>query len=611
MDNKRLKRLLSLLLNETSYTPARMLAAELNLSTKTIRNLIKDSSTLLQNIGATIEIKSGYGFKLTITDHPKFETFMFDRNEKLPDNSDERVDYILQKLLANGYHKLAQFEKSLYIARNTLSSDIRKLENILSSYNLQIVRKVRHGIKLDGTENDIRQLLTEKTAVPPEMQTQVSQYMQIVLDRHKFNVSDYAYQGLLLYICVAIQRISQNFNLSENLHIYEEMHNRQEFTIASELAALLCENFTISFSNAEIAYLAANFAGKKMRNNNNKITPRMNIIIEEMLEEVYRAFNINLSNDLELKISLCQHCTALEIRVRYNLKVHNPLLNEMRQQHSLAYQMAIQACSVVAKHFGKPVDDSEIGYIAFNFGLALERRNSTINKKNILLVCSTGTGSAKLLEYKYRNEFGSQIDNLSTCSVAELATADFSQIDYIISTVKLNDDFPVPHLQVQYFLTESDHCAIRTMLTGDAKALDYYNRNLFISQLQAENRTEVIKKMCNHIAKYVEIPPKFYESVMQRDAAASTEFGNMVAMPHPSELLTATTFVCVAILEKPIIWKEKPVQVVFLVSVQTQQNRDLQPFYNLTAKFLLSEESINKLIKTPDFDSLTKLLLNC
>ena len=139
---------------------------------------------------------------------------------------------------------------------------------------------------------------------------------------------------------------------------------------------------------------------------------------------------------------------------------------------------------------------------------------------------------------------------------------------------------------------------------------NYYNSNLFSANIKGNDREEIIKNICENIKKYIDIPDNFYDSVLKRESLSETDFGNLVAIPHPFEILTDTTFVYVAILEKPIIWYKNNVQVVFLISVSNNKDDNLQKFYQYTVDFLLNEESVIKLLENKTFDNLMCLLKN-
>ena len=94
----------------------------------------------------------------------------------------------------------------------------------------------------------------------------------------------------------------------------------------------------------------------------------------------------------------------------------------------------------------------------------------------------------------------------------------------------------------------------------------------------------------------------------KRDALAATSFGGLVAMPHPWKAVSKDTFVCLAILDKPVQWGEAKVQVVFLVSIADDATAKLQKFYQVVAQLMVDEACICKLIAERRFEVLLGLL---
>ena len=68
----------------------------------------------------------------------------------------------------------------------------------------------------------------------------------------------------------------------------------------------------------------------------------------------------------------------------------NPILQDIKREYPLAYEMATQACSVLQDVSPNPIKEDEIGYIAVSFALALERQKAKEwAPKNILIVCAS------------------------------------------------------------------------------------------------------------------------------------------------------------------------------------------------------------------------------
>ena len=210
-----------------------------------------------------------------------------------------------------------------------------------------------------------------------------------------------------------------------------------------------------------------------------------------------------------------------------------------------------------------PVSDDEAGYLALAFALALERRRARQSRpKNIMIVCASGRGSARLLAMRCREEFGPQLGTIKTCDVSRVAGADFSQIDYVFTTVPLPVAVPVPVRAVGYFLDARDVAGVQELFHASeraaARASQWFDPRLFMPHLAATTRDEVIAALCERAASVMPLTGDVAGLVRQREESAPTSFGNLVAMPHPLVSVTGRTFVCAACLDEPVDWRASP-----------------------------------------------------
>jgi len=295
-----------------------------------------------------------------------------------------------------------------------------------------------------------------------------------------------------------------------------------------------------------------------------------------------------------------------------NLK--NPLLRDVKEKFCLSYAMASSGVTVLNEYFQVLLSEDEIAYFAFAFALALERKKTEIQKKNILLVCSSGRGSAKLLQYKYQNSFKDYINNITVCDVGSLFKIDFTNYDYIFTTVPITVAVPIPILEVQYFLDDKDIVNVKKVLTSEktSQVGHYYKKEMFLPHLKFRTKEEVLRCMCHFVMEEKKLPEEFYESVLKRERLAKTAFGNMVAMPHVYKAISEETFVCVGILDEPVDWGGQKVRAVFLVSIANKDHTsvELQRFYQMTAAFLLSQKQIQNLVKKQDYEAFIKAMIS-
>lgn len=619
MKSKYIKEILSIL-SADSYITAEKLAKELNVSEKTVRIKIQELNNELEKTGVKIISKPRYGYTLLCDDSKDIKAIDFNTN--IVNDFEYRTKYIFEYLINNEeYIKSDALSEALDISKTTLTNTLKMIEDNIKYYNIKIDRRPNYGIKLIGNEFDIRNCIIDyylKQQSYDDKYTNKS-LENLVIDFIKDNdikLSEINLENFILYISVSIERIKNNKVIKDYDEDVLKDIKKEELELAEKLAKILEENDNIKIDNIEVIFIAVHIASKSLlissENSNFIIQNKLDNIVQKMLDLIFNNLKIDLRNNLNLRLLLNHHMIPLDIRIRYNVLQKNPMLCDIKTNYGLAYLIASEANTVLKSYYNKDIPDDEIGYLALLFQIALEENKEKRNKINILIVCGSGKTISKLLMYKYKKEFGEYIDNIYTTDLIMLKDFDFSKINYIFSTVPITFKVPIPIIHIGLFLETNDIINVKNVLELSENNFlnNYYNSNLFSANIKGNDREEIIKNICENIKKYIDIPDNFYDSVLKRESLSETDFGNLVAIPHPFEILTDTTFVYVAILEKPIIWYKNNVQVVFLISVSNNKDDNLQKFYQYTVDFLLNEESVIKLLENKTFDNLMCLLKN-
>jgi lichenan operon transcriptional antiterminator len=99
-------------------------------------------------------------------------------------------------------------------------------------------------------------------------------------------------------------------------------------------------------------------------------------------------------------------------------------------------------------------------------------------------------------------------------------------------------------------------------------------------------------------------------SIFERESASPTEIGNLVAIPHPMVNNTAISSISVLVLDKPIIWVDHHVQVIFLISIAKSEFYFWEPIFLKLFKYLVKENGIKKIINQPNYDDFIKNFQN-
>ena len=619
MKSKYIKELLSIISNE-SYITAEMLAKKLQISEKTVRIKIAELNKELENTGIRVVSKARYGYILECDNHKDVSNINL--NAHIFNDFEYRLKYIFEHLINNNntYIKSDNLINALDISKTTLTNTLKIIEDNIKYYNLKIERKPNYGIKLVGKEFDIRnciidyylkQQIYDKKYINKTIEDLVIDFIK----KNDIKLSEVNLENFILYISVSIERIKENKNISDynDDNILKDV-KKEELKLAKKLANILEKELDIKLNDIETIFIAIHIASKSLLVNteNYIIQNKLDNVVQDMLDLIYGNLKIDLRDNLNLRLLLNHHMIPLDIRIRYNVLQKNPMLSDIKTNYSLAYLIASEANTVLKTYYNKEISDDEIGFLALLFQIALEENNEKRKKLNILIVCGSGKTTSKLLMHKYKKEFYDYIENIYTTDLIMLKDFDFSKVDYIFSTVPIVVQVPVPIVHIGLFLETNDIIKVKNVLDLSENDFlnNYYDKKLFSTNIEGNNREEIIKNICKNIKKYIDIPDNFYDLVMKRESLSETDFGNLVAIPHPFEIVTDKTFVFVAILEKPIIWYKNNVQVVFLVSISNERDDNLKKFYQYTVDFLLNEKNVIKLIENKSFENLMYLLKN-
>ena len=615
------------LLQRGGYRTAAQLAELLGVSEKTVRTRIKELGEDLKSHGARLESKARYGYRLVIDSQAEFEAYLNHGEQTyVPETGQERNEYLLAYLLWHqDYIRIEDLGEFLYVSKTTLSASLKSVEAILRRYHLTLERRPNYGIRVAGEEFDVRHLITDYyikrnglTGLDPAHQQEEIEYLAKRLGErmmaYEIHLSELAFQNFVDYVYVAWKRMRYGHYLSMEKESLPEMGIKEK-TFIHELMTVMREERRINYTKDEENYLLLYLAGKRMIGN--VVENDSNFIIREqtdrltlaMMDVVNQEFHIDFRSNFDLRMTLNQHLVPLDVRIRYGIPLKNPMLEEIREKYSLAYQISLEAVRVLKEQYHREISQDEIGYFALIFELALEK-NRVEELSDILVVCSTGKGSSRLLKYKYEQEFSDYLRNIYVCDLLELESFDFTKVDYIFTTVPITREVPVPIVEVGIFLGHEDIQKVSsTLRRGKSDFLrKYYRPKRFLTGHFGDTKEEILKELCDIIARQEQVDDNFYDLVLERESYAQMEYGNQITMPHPNAIASEETFVYVVVLDRAVVWNRLPVRVVLLTSVGKQSDEDRQRFYDTAARFVLNKSAVDSLLARPEYDVFMKLL---
>ena len=613
------------ILRENSYTTSDQLAGILGVSDKTAMAQVRLVSREGEKNGFRIESKRGYGYTLKITDEQHFQTYMQGKmaeQKGLDQTLEERVYYVALLILnQESYIKWDEVCDRLYISKSTLNLIMRQVKKLYLQYGLTIHGKPYYGVKVEGGELDCRRCFAcclqncrtyADLIFTPEDKVAVEEALSKAFVNASFDLTEISRTSLVEYLMIAVVRIRQNRWLTGKAKDPDQL-DTEYGELARKIAVGLENRFSILFSEAEIDYIAVQLSCKqklkRFGTHNMVLNGQTQDLAMDMINRIAELFQIDFSADLELKVNLCSHLVPLLNRLAYNFWDENPLKMDIRREYPFAYEMATVAVSVIYEQYRKKVNEDEISYLATIFALALERRKKQ-KKKNVLLVCDHGQGTTELLKLRLEEEFKDTIGRIRSCTSGELEGINYLNIDYVFTTVEIQNQIPVPILELSPLLTRADMKELKRRLQQNKELrLDrYFCKDLFLPSICLESKEQVLKQMCDQIVALGYDSADLFDRVMEREKYGQTTYSHCVAIPHPIRRQADRHYVCVGILEKPILWDKQEIGLVFLFSLA--KSADLDAFYKAMGEVLTSPNLVREPTGMKNYDDFIKYIEN-
>jgi len=634
--SSRQKDILFLLSESKEPVTSDWMAKELGVSDRTIRNEIKLMQDNTESCGTIIDSIRGKGYVLNIVNPTLFSNTIHehsnDKKKKGDDFADKntRVLYILKRLfLEKDSIKLENFTDELFISMSTLNNDLKVVKEILDKYNLKLINRPHYGSKVHGDEYMKRLCLSnfllsrnQETFLKEDSlqlidQTLLKKIKEIIIQKvikYKIDISDISLENLATHIAIACRRIQEGFVIEESIDVLVEEYPFEKI-VADEIIGKVEEFIGLTFPNAEINYIIVHLLGTKLLHKRELVEfskfDEAGTIINEMIERLRAELNWDFRQDREFIQALTLHIRPAMNRLRNKMSIRNPLLNDIKRKYPAAFEGAILASKCIEEYLGMEVVEDEIAYISLHIGVALERLEIEKKKrKKAIIVCASGVGSAKLLYYRLQNRFEQELEIIDTINYYNLSSYDLTDMELIISTIPIKEDFGIPVQVVNTFLEDKDIRSIQDHLKAASyKVGNYLDASRIYLQLDLQDKESIIEFLSKELYKLNLVPADYMNLVLEREDIAPTSYGNLVAVPHPLVPVTQETFWTVCTLKNPVQWNEQQmVQFVCLLNIKEGTHSELDGMFKKLISIIENKAIVQKIIKSKEANELIELL---
>lgn len=609
------------ILKDGKYHTSLELADILNISDRTCRKYIKILSEILIKKNVEIESKPRFGYLLKDNNISENELF-HNEVKKIPNSANDRLIYLINKLISEDrYIKLFDVSEEIYTSSKTLSQDLKKVSELLENYNLFLERKPYYGIRLQGNEIDIRNFyidVLEKRLNENDIEddvklkiVEIAENISINFRGKNIKISDISLQNLAISFYVTLNRIDKNYLIEDIIENEDELFKVKKGEIKACINDLKnIFNLKKDMSERDVDYLTIRFMTTETMTYSsikNLDVKDIQKLIEDIFFYINVTFKIDLSNDEMLYKNLYTHLIALVIRLRFGIKIQNPLIDDIKKNIPFEYNLSQYVCSRIGEKYSKELSEDEVGYIAVILHMAKEI-NKRNRKKNILLICPSGRGISKFLTYTFKNSFSEYLNEINACGLSDLKYINLDEIDIVFSLVddKLNINKPV--YKIKYFLNSDDLENIKKILDDNKEYVNsIFTKELFFHFEEEINKKDLISFVSNKFKEYIKFNDDLESLIIEREKLGMTEISEDVAIPHPIHVIPSVNKIAVCLLDKSIKWINNEVKIVLFMLINNS-NGENEKIYKLLTKVVNDKKIIDKILKNPIYENYINIL---
>lgn len=582
--NTRALSIIKILLNSVEPVSSLALSQEIGCSTKTIQNEIKEVNKELKNC-EIVSIR-GIGYKI--------EGNLDDIDIKNSDLYDyDRVEYIIKKIINisstdKDTIKLEDLADSMYVSLSTVKNDLKEVKKILNEYNLKISSKHKQGICIEASEEDIIKFIINysnkvdnslniKDFLNNNIIENLFSIKKILLDTLSYEnmiLTDNEFKNIVNYISIYLSR--NNTNQSDFIKEYIKKYKSKKEKPISEDEQLLIRK-----------------------------------AIKEFCRDLNIATSINLSHDKIFEECLFNHICNLYKRADLGINQYEITAGEIKLKYPFAFELGKIAKKTIEKNLNMEISEDEVENIALHIGGALERIDKRDEKKvyRTIIVCTSGVGTSMLIKSKLENIFKGKLEIIKVIPSYLIDYVNVLDIDFVISTVEVNLE-NVNVIKVSPMLTDKEIKLIEKYIETENVYIDLDIQNLFSSELffndiKAETRSQVIDIMSKKLVEKGYIDDTMRQSYFERETIATTEIGNMVAIPHGAKGEVYENKVAIGILKEPISWEVGKVRLVIMLALDKEKILDYEEVFS---KIYKRVDSIAKVISICENKSYEKFI---
>ncbi|MBF0713738.1 PRD domain-containing protein [Gemella sp. GH3] len=589
-DNRTLKILN--ILEESFSVQEKYLIDVLKVSLKTIQNEIKDLNHMFQGVAYIKQDKLNYTlYIINIEEYIKIKSKIYEMYTNF-DSSKVRLVYIFKKLIeSKKSYLIDDLAFEMMVSRTTLNNDIKKLKSIIVDYDLSIIGRSNKGIKLQGTEKDIRLFI-------------LSNIYNYQYKENIFSVEDLQYIDQLLinydidfkiksefikYLTVSIDRTANDFKLNLANEEYKELLDFYVSDFIDDIFSYIYKKYDIELSIDDKKFVTICFATMNVptKINKNNISPyyyeKYSFLVQDIFTKIREEYGIDIDIS-EIMEEFIYHIYFLMQRQRYGIRYKNNMKEMIKEKYLMSYKIAQIASKVIEDKYGYIISEDEICYLSIYFETFISKINFEAENISVLVITNSGPAFRELIVRQIKSLFTRDI-------LIDVATPyEEKDLDYytlIISTIKmdfktktsvilqneiLDLDYLSKEINFLKYIGKMNMPLIRGM---ESILLSSISEETFFIADSTKSYTENLYDMIEILSNKSLVDDKFLDRIIERGKKSSMIFSKNIAFPHTFNYKFEDKLLIAIGISKDGFADNKDLKIIFLAAIPENSSNSM------------------------------------
>lgn len=490
----------------------------------------------------------------------------------------ERQDYILLILMFNKNQTLTTLSDTLFISKNTILADLKKLKKNLHDKKIQLEYSRKTGYSLLGNEVEIRKLaitllkgIVEDSIVFHTIQEVLKIDRKLIqMIENKISslekelavfFSETKVIQLSYVIYMGILRANQGTTIKMD---WVEKYVDQ--SIYQKIYAVFSDFLPDQNKQNELQFITIQILSTNTIQNS--ISQKDQTLMHAICQSVATFERLSITQidkREELCSSLYQHLIPASYRIKFGVPDSNPLAKQIIREYAYFHKLVSASVQPIEKMLQMYFPEQELVYLTIIFLSFLKEEVRELNvKKTALVVCMHGVSVSRLLLENLKELFP-QIHFSRFMSLREFYE-ESPIADFVFSTVYL--DTKQQTFMIKHFLNEQEKRELKQKVENELSGAESAN-------LPAMVNTD---KLMDLIQQYGSIADKDHLETALNNYFSSLEYKadsrKIVSKSSPS-LLALLPLEHIQIYDQPLSFQE----AIHLVSKPLLKEGAIEPRY--------------------------------